>query len=59
METEKEEEEADSVLSCGPTTGEDDISGLEGTLNKVPRADSLAVEGNFLKRLGETGNHRL
>lgn len=56
METEKEEEEADSVLSCGFGY---DISGLEGALNKVPRADSLAAEGNFLKRLGETGNHRL
>lgn len=48
METE-EEEESESVLSCGL---EYDISGLEGQLNRVPRArdwpDSLDLEGEVI-----------
>lgn len=36
-ETETEEEESDSGLSCG---FQHDISGLEGLLNKVPRASA-------------------
>lgn len=54
METEEEEEEeSDCVLSCG---FQDDISGLEGALNKVSRArerpDSLALEDKVIFRKG-------